>query len=221
MDITDKLDSYSNKLPLSLLQLLLLLKPLTNDGAFLVGGCVRDIFLDRVPKDFDIVTAAKIDSPEVTEMLQENGWSIKGVGEAFLVYTVSKNGESYEIANFRKESHYDGRRPQVVEIGTMEEDSDRRDFTMNAIYWNPLDQCYFDRQKGIQDIQNKTIRFIGKPKERIQEDYLRVFRLYRFAATLRFTIDKKSLKAAREYFTEAYQQTTPERVRNELERMVK
>ena len=57
MDITDKLDYYSNKLPLSLLQLLLLLNPLTNDGAFLVGGCVRDILLDRVPKDFDIVSA--------------------------------------------------------------------------------------------------------------------------------------------------------------------
>ncbi len=204
-------------LPNSLLQLFMLLEPFTNEGPFLVGGCVRDIILGRTPKDFDIVTGA--DMTKVKPVLEENGWKVDGVGEAFLVYVVSKNGDMYEVANFRKEGGYDGRRPASVEVGSMEEDADRRDFTMNAVYWDPLNGCYWDRHEGISDILHKRIKFIGKPEDRIKEDYLRVFRMYRFASVLNFDIEKKSLKAAREHFNEAYNNTTPERVRQELEKM--
>lgn len=206
--------------PNGLLQLFLLLRPFVKDrqdGPFLVGGCVRDIIMGRSPKDFDIATNA--DPEKFIPALRENGWKVDSVGEAFLVHVVSKNGEMYEIANFRKEANYDGRRPGTVSIGTRDEDADRRDFTMNAIYWNPLDGHIWDKHSATLDIMNKKIKFIGKPEDRIKEDYLRVFRLYRFASVLKFDIDKRSLKAAREHFTEAYKNTTPERVREELEKM--
>jgi poly(A) polymerase len=155
--------------------------------------------------------------------------------------SISKEGEQYEIANFRKDGIYsDGRRPEAVQIGTIEEDAARRDFTINALYWNPMVEVEVNDSttrrylcgrpmpygfqvadptgKGLADLESKTLRFIGKPKERIQEDYLRVFRFYRFLAK-GYTPDPRSLSAVREYFNEAYAKTTAERVRCELEKM--
>ena len=175
------------------------------------------MILGRVPKDFDIVTDAKIETLE----LEANGWTFKGVGDAFLVYVVSKNGEMFEIANFRKDStESDGRRPKEVHIGTLEEDAARRDFTINSIYWNPITNEYIDPNNGMSDIKKRELRFIGNPHDRIKEDYLRVFRFFRFASTLDFKMNIKSHKACRELFNEAYLNTTPERVRQEIERMI-
>lgn len=188
-------------------------------NTYLVGGCVRDMLLGRTPKDFDIVTDTKIEvlQPE----LESNGWQIKGVGESFLVYVVSKNGEQYDVANFRKDGNSsDGRRPDEVSIGTLEEDAARRDFTINSIYWNPITNQYIDPNGGMIDIKRKKLRFIGKPHDRIREDYLRVFRFYRFWATLDLIPDDKSFRACREMYNEAHRNTTPERVRNEIERMI-
>jgi tRNA nucleotidyltransferase/poly(A) polymerase len=210
----EKMDSY---LSISLLQLFIMIHEFS-ENTYLVGGCVRDAILDRTPKDFDIVTDVPI--TKLAPELESNGWQIKGVGDCFLVYVVSKDGAMYEISNFRKDGPTsDGRRPETVSIGTIQDDSSRRDFTINSIYWNPIRNTMVDLNGGIRDIESRTLRFIGKPKDRIKEDYLRVFRLFRFASTLKFTIDKKSLTAAREMFTEAYNCTTPERVRQEIERM--
>lgn len=187
---------------------------------YLVGGCVRDGFLGKEPKDFDIVTDVSMDVS--TPLFEANGFNVKECGEAFLVLNISKDGEQWEIANFRKEGIYlDGRRPTKVDIGTIEDDAFRRDFTVNALYENPVTGAILDPTgKGLSDIKNRTLRFIGNPKERIQEDYLRVFRFYRFVATKNLIADSKSMKACRQYFNEAYLNTTPERVRLELERMV-
>jgi len=202
----------------TLLQAFLLLRN-ESDEVYLVGGAVRDYLLGKDPKDFDISTDIHMD--KIEEIFKENDWKVDATGKEFLVMFVSKNNEQFEIANFRKDGHYnDGRRPETVEIGTLEEDANRRDFTVNAIYYNPFSgEFKYPIENSKKDIKNQILRFIGRPKDRIQEDYLRIFRYYRFL-TKGFKPDKISLKACRQYFNEAYFKTTAERVRNEIERMV-
>lgn len=191
-----------------------------SENNYLVGGCVRDSFLGGDIKDYDIVTDVHMDIS--APMFEKNGWKVKECGEAFLVLNISKDGEQYEIANFRKDGVYlDGRRPTEVEVGTIQEDAMRRDFTINALYENPITGQILDPTgRGLSDIKNKVLRFIGNPKERIQEDALRVFRFYRFLATKNLTPDPASLRSCRGQFNIAYKKTTPERVRLELERLI-
>lgn len=201
----------------NLLQIFVILKSYSNNN-YLVGGCVRDFLTGKIPKDFDIVTDVQMDTIE--EAFKTNGWSVDSVGKQFLILFVSKNGEQYEIANFRKDVGFsDGRRPDQAIIGNLETDAARRDFTVNSIYYDPFNDTYLDPNNGMKDVKNKTLRFIGRPEDRIKEDYLRIFRFYRFLSK-GFTPDKRSLKACREYFNEAYLKTTPERVRVEIERIV-
>lgn len=221
--ITSNLERSTKAMPNSLFQLFSLVYNQCSE-TYLVGGCVRDMLLGKTPKDYDIVTAGPIEN--LKPVLEENGWEVKGVGDTFLVYVVSKSYPDgtamYEIANFRKESKTsDGRRPDSVEIGTIEDDAARRDFTVNSLYYNPLlrGDRIRDFNGGMKDLFDRKLKFIGKPKERIQEDYLRVYRFFRFIGTLKFNPDKRSLSACREYFTEATNNTTPERIRQELERL--
>lgn len=208
----------SRDFPLTLLQAMMLLDNEYSNGNYLVGGCVRDMLLGIKPKDFDIVTKVHMD--KVEEIFKDNGWKVDTAGKQFLVMIVSKDGDMYEIANFRTEHGFsDGRRPDKVKIGNMKTDSKRRDFTINALYYCPFRNVIRDFVGGMKDINSKTLKFVGKPKDRIKEDYLRVFRFYRFLKK-GLKPDKRSLKACREMFNEAYEKTTPERVRNEIERMV-
>ncbi len=202
----------------TLLQAILLLRN-ESENTYLVGGCVRDWLMDKTPKDFDIVTDVHMD--KIKETFKDNGWKVDTTGKVFLVMFVSKNDEQFEIANFRKDIGFtDGRRPDNTEIGTMEEDARRRDFTVNAFYYDPiLNKIKAPLVESQKDIKSKTLRFIGKPKDRISEDFLRIFRFYRFLAK-GFKPDKKSLKACRENFDKAYKNTASERVRGEIERMV-
>ena len=199
------------------LQIFLILNEVSKNN-YLVGGCVRDELIGKTPHDYDIVTDVHMDISK--PLFEENGWKVKECGEAFLVLNISKGGYQFEIANFRKDGVYlDGRRPEKVEVGTIDEDAQRRDFTINAIYQNPLTGEVKDPTgHGLQDINTRTLRFIGKPEERIAEDKLRVFRFYRFLKK-GFYPERKSLKACRRLFNDAYVETTPERVRLELEKM--
>lgn len=202
---------------LLLLQLFLLIYD-RNTETYLVGGCVRDMLLGRQPKDYDIVTAANIE--ELRPALIDNGWQVDAVGENFLVYAASRNHRQFEIANFRRECGFtDGRHPDRVEIGTLADDAKRRDFTVNSIYYNPIQDTFVDPNSGRDDIRKRRLAFVGRPHDRIREDYLRVFRFFRFLAKLDFEPDVRSLKACRELFNEAYSKTNPERVRMEIERM--
>lgn len=200
-----------------ILQIFMILSQESEDN-YLVGGCVRDKFLKLTPHDYDIVTDVPIEVS--TKLFEEAGWKVKECGEAFLVMNISKDGHQFEIANFRKDGVYlDGRRPEKVEIGTIIEDAFRRDFTINALYEDPLSGKVLDPTGlGLKDLENKILRFIGKASERIEEDNLRVFRYYRFLLK-GFTPDKNSLKACRRVFNDVYLNTTPERVRLELEKM--
>ena len=201
----------------NLLQIFIILRSFSQNN-YLVGGCVRDSLIGREPKDFDIVTDVHMDTIE--NAFIDNGWTVDSVGKQFLVMFVSKNGEQYEIANFRKDVGFsDGRRPDEAIIGNLTTDAARRDFTVNSIYYDPINGLYLDPNNGMKDAKERILRFIGRPQDRIREDYLRIFRFYRFLSK-GFTPDKKSLKACRELFNEAYGQTTAERVRIEVERMV-
>ena len=204
----------------TLLELFLHIRNLT-DVAYLVGGCVRDMHIGKVPKDFDVVTNCDLD--KLIEVLQDNGWKINEAGKQFLVLIASKNGEQFEVALFRKDGTYtDGRRPDFVEIGDINSDAERRDLTINALYFNPFTNETLDPTKqGLKDIKDKVIRLNGRASDRIEEDLLRIMRVYRFSAQLGFTIDKKALSASRRSFGDMIKNIPAERIKNEVEKMCK
>lgn len=189
---------------------------LESKNSYIVGGCVRDSILGVEPKDFDFVTDIPYD--RLKEVFSTNDCRYKELGKQFLVFNLVYKGKEYEIANFRKDGTYiDGRRPESVNIGSIHDDMQRRDFTVNALYWNP-DGIYGATQ-SIDDIDLKILRFIGKPEERLKEDYLRGWRFYRFIKTKNLTPNKKSLKAVRTYM-DKMMACSPSRVQNEIEKII-
>ena len=190
-------------------------------NACLVGGFNRDAILGVESKDVDFATDTPYAILKYT--FEKNNFTVKEEGEAFLVMMVSKkdaNNESefYEIANFRKDSdESDGRHPDEVSVGTIKEDGLRRDFTINALFYNLKDERLIDPTgQGIEDIMSNTLRFIGKPEDRIREDYLRVWRAFRLAKTKGLTMDRKTEKALRTMFKVAYEKSNPARVLQEM-----
>lgn len=154
------------------------------------GGCVRDVLLGREPKDYDVATDA---SPEEVEKLFAHTIA---VGKSFGVIRVIQGNDQIEVASFRKDGLYvDGRRPEGVEYSTPEEDSARRDFTVNALFYDPQTATIYDFQNGLLDLKSKWIRAIGDPSRRFQEDHLRLLRALRFAAELDFQIESSTFQS--------------------------
>lgn len=144
---------------------------------FLVGGCVRDFHLGLDPKDFDMATDAIPD--EVEQIL--TGFKLDFTGKHFgviRVYTESEK-KGYEIATYRTDEST-GRKPKVNIGATIKDDAERRDFTINALYYDINKNCVFDIVNGIDDLNNKVIRANGDPIKRINEDALRILRAIRF-----------------------------------------
>jgi len=195
-----------------------------SDEVFIVGGAVRDSLSGKIPNDWDLVT--NIHVKELNEIFKTAGFRTKETGVEHLVLNVYFGKYGVEISNFRKDKHTDGRNCKPV-VGTMKEDALRRDFTVNSLYLNGhLETSSFSHKDlvdltgfGIKDVLSKTLRFIGNPKDRIKEDYLRVWRAYRFISK-GYTPTKTTLKAIREMYTEAHSKTTPERIRTEIEKMI-
>jgi tRNA nucleotidyltransferase/poly(A) polymerase len=165
---------------------------------YLVGGAVRDVLLGKTPKDYDVTTAAKPN--EVVKVLNNYGIYNFPKGEAFGVVSAVINGEEFEIATFRSEK-YDGsgRRPTEVEYSTIEQDSDRRDLTINALYYDIEGQKIIDFHNGIEDIKNKKVRTVKEPEDRFYEDRLRVMRAIRFKHVIGGDLDDKIKKAILKY----------------------
>lgn len=169
--------------------------------AFIVGGCCRDILLNRTPNDYDICTSATpdeiINAVDILNYLDKD-ISLKTIptGIKHGTITIMVNGEPYETTTFRQDGNYsDGRRPDSVTFTTnITDDLSRRDFTINAIAYC-FGKGFVDPFNGMTDIENKTIRCVGNPNERFNEDGLRILRAIRFAAQLGFTIEEETAKA--------------------------
>ena len=160
--------------------------------AFFVGGCVRDVLMGKTPGDIDITTSA---SPADVMNIFEKTYPT-GINHGTV--TVVENGILAEVTTYRCEKGYkDFRHPDGVEfVSDISEDLSRRDFTVNAIAYNP-ERGIIDNFGGQKDIENKVIRCVGEPDRRFSEDALRMVRAVRFAATLGFEIEEKSLMAIR------------------------
>lgn len=174
-----------------------ILKKLNEIGfeAYFVGGSVRDALLEIEPDDIDITTNA---NPSLIKSLFKN---FVYTDEKFGVTCLLIEGVKFEIATFRKDGVYiDARRPQFIESANIFEDSKRRDFTINAIYFEPVSYEFKDFHDGLKDIQNKIIRTIGNPNERFKEDRLRIIRAIRLKTKLNFDFDENILKAIRNTF---------------------
>src|SRR2546428_1939233 len=158
--------------------------------AYLAGGCVRDRLLGREPLDYDIATRA---TPERVQALFPR--TIPG-GVQFGVVLVIAGGMPVEVAPCRSDAAYvDGRRPSAVHFGSAREDALRRDFTVNALFLDPLTGDVVDFVGGEADLRAGIIRAIGDPRARIAEDRLRMLRAVRLAARLGFTIEPMTLEA--------------------------
>ena len=178
------------------------------------GGCVRDLLAGLDPKDFDIATAAR---PEAVQSLFPRS---KAVGKAFGVILVSIGGNDYHVATFRKDLAYaDGRRPEGVLFADAREDAERRDFTMNALFFDPASRRILDYVNGQSDLAAGLVRCVGDPEERFAEDYLRMIRAVRFAAALDFRIDPGTAGAIRTHSSKLAQ-TAAERIQAELTRIL-
>jgi len=188
-----------------------------SDEVYIVGGAVRDLLMNKTPNDYDLVTDTPIET--LKEEFFNSGFKVSLTGENFLVLNVHFDGYVVEVANFRKDVKCDGRHAEV-RVGTILEDAERRDFTCNALFLNTRTSEILDPTgQGLIDSLGSILRFNGDPKKRIREDFLRVWRFYRFL-NKGFTPCVKSLRAVRSLFNEAYENTTPERVRAEMEKMV-
>ena len=163
-----------------------------NGTGFLVGGAVRDKILNKDPGDYDFAT--DIEYSELKRIFA--GYNPKEMGAHFGILMINVNGKSYEIAKFRKETGvYNSRYPKEIKfVKTIEEDLARRDFTINSIAYSEQTGIV-DLYGGRQDIRRKVIRFVGKPKLRIEEDALRILRAFRFISKLGFNLDKKTAEA--------------------------
>jgi poly(A) polymerase len=160
--------------------------------AFIVGGAVRDLLLGIKPKDFDVATNA---TPEQVKQLFRRAFII---GRRFQIVHVMFGQELIEVTTFRgasaeaapKDEH--GRVLRDNTFGEQHEDATRRDFTINAMYYDPASQAVLDYHGGIADIRAKKLRIIGEPEARYREDPVRMLRVVRFAAKLKFTIEPAS-----------------------------
>lgn len=165
-----------------------------HESAWLVGGCVRDMILEKEIHDIDITTSAE---PEVTmHLFQQHSYKVIPTGLKHGTVTIMKNNFSVEITTYRTEQSYIAHRaPESVSFTkSLTEDLKRRDFTMNAIAWHPI-HGFQDPFHGQEDIKNKYIRCVGNADERLQEDALRILRAIRFHCTLHFSLDSSLYKA--------------------------
>jgi len=160
---------------------------------YFAGGCVRDRILSSAPLEYDIATSAR---PEDIKHLFPKS---RSVGEAFGVMLVRSHGNMYDVATFRSDGPYtDKRHPDKIEFCDAEHDAFRRDFTINGMFEDPINEKIIDYVEGNKDIEERLIRAIGNPHERIAEDRLRMLRAIRFAARYEFSIESDTGNAIRE-----------------------
>ncbi len=176
----------------------------------MVGGCVRDTLRGQRVNDWDVATTAR------PEKVQRTFPKVIPTGIDHGTVTVLWKGQAYELTTLRGEGAYsDGRRPDEVEFVTdIDRDLARRDFTVNAIAYDPVDGQVADPFGGLRDMREKVLRAVGDPRERFQEDGLRILRGARFVATLGFELEDDT-EAAFRGALDTFRKVSPERVREE------
>jgi poly(A) polymerase len=194
-------------------------------SAYLVGGCVRDLLLDRQPKDFDIGTSA---TPRQIKRVFRN---CRIIGRRFrLAHIYFQNGKIIEVATFRA---HDGNELEAEsadgkdllirednEFGNPEEDAKRRDFTINALFYDLVNENILDHTDGLGDVRRKLIRTIGRPEIRFSEDPIRILRAIKFAARLGFEIEPETLEALKQTRGEIPKAAAP-RILEEINRLAR
>lgn len=187
-------------------------------AAYLVGGCVRDLLLKRTPKDFDVVTSAR--PPEVRKLFR----NCRLIGRRFRLAHIHFRGKIIETATFRAAAgpQQDGdlliRSDNV--FGSEAEDALRRDFTINALFYDPVERTLVDYVGGLEDLVERRLRFIGDPAIRVQEDPVRILRAVKFAARLQFEVDPATWRAAMD-FRQELNRAAPPRLLEEILRMLR
>ncbi|MBK9041275.1 MAG: poly(A) polymerase [Bdellovibrionales bacterium] len=161
---------------------------------YLVGGCVRDLLLNKQPKDYDIATDAR---PGDVRRQIRNAFII---GKRFRLVLVKRGDQQFEVATFRRDLKTDEVLPDHIEsgdnlFGSPEEDANRRDFTINGLMYDPISNKLLDFCGGLGDLKNQTIRTIGEPNRRFKEDPIRILRGIRLAHLIRFNIDPEVREA--------------------------
>ena len=181
---------------------------------FIVGGAIRDALLKRAIKDIDLASSAK--PKQIVKIFPKAKSNFAKYGVIFIPL---KNNHKIEITTFRKDTFYkDGRRPQYIKYSTIKEDAKRRDFTINALFYDLKTEQIIDLVNGLKDLKSKTIRTVGKTEKRFAEDYLRMLRALRLSHQLSFKLDKE-LKLALLKSNKNIKKISKERVLEELMKM--
>jgi poly(A) polymerase len=182
--------------------------------AYFAGGCVRDMLLGLTPKDYDVATGAP---PDVVRKIFPN---TQAVGAAFGVILVRLGKSVVEVATFRTDGLYsDGRRPDTVRFTTAAEDAQRRDFTINGLFFDPVEEKTIDFVGGREDLTARRLRAIGDAGNRFEEDHLRLLRAVRFAARFDLSIERETTAAIRRA-APRLKGISPERIAEELRMML-
>ncbi|NRA44637.1 MAG: hypothetical protein HRU09_06735 [Oligoflexales bacterium] len=175
-----------------------IIQELTANGhmAFLVGGCVRDRHMGHRPLDYDIASSALPE--QVAEVFSKKPFKVVPTGLEHGTLTVVFHAHAYEVTTLRKDVETDGRRAKVSFGSSLEEDAARRDFTMNAMFEDP-NGAIKDFFNGRKHIAQKQLFFVGDAHERIQEDYLRIMRFFRFKTRFKLSSDRETLAAIKKH----------------------
>lgn len=187
------------------------------DEARFVGGCVRNALMGEPVDDVDIAT--RLPPPEVIRRLTDAGLRVVETGLAHGTVTAISGGRPFEITTLRVDVETDGRRANVAFVGDWAADAARRDFTINALYVNAAGDL-FDYAGGLADIADRRVRFIGVPEARIEEDYLRILRFYRFFAWYGASAPDKAAEAAIASHLAGLKGLSAERVQKEFLRLL-
>jgi tRNA nucleotidyltransferase/poly(A) polymerase len=170
-------------------ELLLVIKTLHKHGkdAYIIGGAVRDFLFDEKVKDFDLATDAEPN--EIVQWLSEESIKTKPIGGKFGTVLAIINKMAFDISTYRQEEFYEyGKPPKVTFVTSLDEDLIRRDFLMNSLIYDPMNERFIDKLGGMNDITSKTINMIGDPFIRLKEDGLRIIRLARFISKFNLKI---------------------------------
>lgn len=193
--------------------------------AYFAGGCVRDEILGLAPDDYDVATSARPD--DVRRAFR----NVNEVGASFGVLLVRERGQVVEVATFREEGVYsDKRRPDQVRFSTAEADARRRDFTINALFLDPLEDGppharsprggrVIDHVRGLADLHGRIVRAVGDPEARLAEDHLRALRGVRLSSRLGFEIDPRTADAIARHARDL-EGVSRERIGEEVRRML-